>query len=418
MKILISEEQHNWLLLENSLVLDEGGRKHYEERKERIQETLNVIFDYGGIGNLQQTYGQSIPKIFNPKITTLEKFVKPVQKMAIGESYIIGTYTLTDDEYFEILEKLDYLEKNFKKVLSKTPGVDYVLNVHDYNINPTKSSKTTSNFNRIDFVNPVLEKLIPDLMNRSNNGRVYIANSGDSPSVGDGVMVILKYGDLDTLINDRVKDQDKKFSDYTVITFNQFEGKVEKIKNEEEEEERLKSDAEAEEKSKIDAELNKKIEMEKRRGDFEAKVHDLKNKKPELEEPKKKTIRKPKDLDGYFKLLNGQTEKDAIYLYDTFKNLQRERDFIIAKYKKIDKLRSPEFADEIKGLGIGSLRSKIKNIVSSNLDNKLRDMFNNLFDTTHSSLVVSTNEGYYHINTDMGVIRLTENQFKTISYLL
>ena len=85
MKILISEEQHNRLLLENSLVLDEGGRKHYEERKERIQETLNVIFDYGGIGNLIQTYGQSIPKLFNPKITTLKKFVKPVEKMALGE---------------------------------------------------------------------------------------------------------------------------------------------------------------------------------------------------------------------------------------------------------------------------------------------------------------------------------------------
>lgn len=416
MKILISEEQHNWLLLENSLVLDEGGRKHYEERKERIQETLNVIFDYGGIGNLQQTYGQSIPKIFNPKITTLEKFVKPVQKMAIGESYIIGTYTLTDDEYFEILEKLDYLEKNFKKVLSKTPGVDYVLNVHDYNINPTKSSKTTSNFNRIDFVNPVLEKLIPDLMNRSNNGRVYIANSGDSPSVGDGVMVMLKYGDLDTLINDRVKDQDKKFSDYTVITFDQFESKVEKIKNEEEEEERLKLDAEAEEKSKIDAELNKKIEMEKRRGDYMAKVHNLKNKKPELEEPKKKTIRKPKDLDGYFKLLNGQTEKDAIYLYNTFKNALYEKESIITKYMNIGKYGSQEMADEIKGLGVGSLRNKIKDMVSSNINYKLRDSFIDMFNTVHSTPTV--NEEFYYINTEIGVIKLTENQFKTISYLL
>jgi len=416
MKILISEEQHNRLLLENSLVLDEGGRKHYEERKERIQETLNVIFDYGGIGNLIQTYGQSIPKLFNPKITTLKKFVKPVEKMALGESYVIGTYTLTDDEYFEILEKLDYLEENFKKVLSKNPGVDYVLNVHDYNINPSKNSKEISNFNRIDFVNPDLEKLIPALMNRSKKGRVYIANEGDSPSVGDGVMVMLKYGDLDTLINDRVKDQEKKFSDYRVITFNQFEEEVDKIKKQEEEEERLKADAEAEERAKIDAELNKKIEMEKRRGDFEAKVHNLKNKKPELEEPKKKFIRKPNNIEGYFKLLDGGLKKEAIYLYDTFKNAQNEKESIVTKYKNIGKYPSPEMADEIKSLGIGSLRNKIKDVVSSNINYKLRDSFIDMFNTTHS--IPTINEEFYYINTEIGVIKLTENQFKTISYLL
>jgi hypothetical protein len=416
MKILISEEQHNRLLLENSFVLDEGGRKHYEERKERIQETLNVIFDYGGINNLIQTYGQSIPKLFNPKITTLKKFVKPVEKMALGESYVIGTYTLTDDEYFEILEKLDYLEENFKKVLSKNPGVDYVLNVHDYNINPSKNSKEISNFNRIDFVNPDLEKLIPALMNRSKKARVYIANEGDSPSVGDGVMVMLKYGDLDTLINDRVKDQKTKFSDYRVITFNQFEKEVDKIKKQEEEEERLKADAEAEERAKIDAELNKKIEMEKRREDFEAKVHNLKNKKPELEEPKKKFIRKPNNIEGYFKLLDGGLKKEAIYLYDTFKNAQNEKESIVTKYKNIGKYPSPEMADEIKSLGIGSLRNKIKDVVSSNINYKLRDSFIDMFNTTHS--IPTINEEFYYINTEIGVIKLTENQFKTISYLL
>jgi predicted nucleic acid-binding Zn-ribbon protein len=227
---------------------------------------------------------------------------------------------------------------------------------------------------------------------------------------------MLKYGDLDTLINDRVKDQEKKFSDYRVITFNQFEKEVDKIKKQEEEEERLKADAEAEERAKIDAELNKKIEMEKRRGDFEAKVHDLKNKKPELEEPKKKVIRKPKNLEGYFKLLDSGIEKEVFYLYDTFKNVQNEKESIVTKYKNIGKYPSPEMADEIKSLGIGSLRNKIKDIVSSNINYKLRDSFIDMFNTTHS--IPTINEEFYYINTEIGVIKLTENQFKTISYLL
>jgi hypothetical protein len=78
-----------------------------------------------------------------------------------------------------------------------------------------------------------------------------------------------------------------------------------------------------------------------------------------------------------------------------------------------------EMADEIVSLGIPSLRNKIKSTVSSNLDGKLGDSFIDMFDTEHPKISKSgVNEDYFHVNTKMGVIRLTENQFKTISHLL
>ena len=58
MKILISEAQYNRILLEGSFELTEGNRRHYEDRKKRIQETLDVVFEYGGPKNLVQTFGQ------------------------------------------------------------------------------------------------------------------------------------------------------------------------------------------------------------------------------------------------------------------------------------------------------------------------------------------------------------------------
>ena len=394
MKILISESQYNRVLFENSLDLSEGGRQHYEERKERIQETLNVIFEYSGPGNLINVYGKdSIPKIFNPRTTTLDKFVKPNEKMRFGDAYVVGKFTLSDDEYFGILEKLEFLEENFEKFLSKNPEQSFILTVHEYNLNPPTSNTQQSNFSRINFVDPELEKQIGVFFKKSKRGGLFIANEGDSPSVGDNIMVMIQHGDLDTLINDRERDLDDKFKNYVKISFKEFKKGVDKIKEDEEAEERKKTE-------------------------FAARINNIKNEKPEPE-PKKKSIRKPKDITGYFKLLDDGIEKEVFYLYDVFKNVQQEKEVILNKYKDTPKYNSKEMADEIVSLGIPSLRNKIKSTVSSNLDGKLGDSFIDMFDTEHPKISKSgVNEDYFHVNTKMGVIRLTENQFKTISHLL
>ena len=92
MKILISESQYNRILLEDALELTERISDHYEDRKKRIQESLNVVFEYGGPKNLIQTFGDSIPRLWNPSTNSLEKFVKPDKNMALGDSYIVGKF--------------------------------------------------------------------------------------------------------------------------------------------------------------------------------------------------------------------------------------------------------------------------------------------------------------------------------------
>ena len=120
MKILISESQYNRILLEDALELTERISDHYEDRKKRIQESLNVVFEYGGPKNLIQTFGDSIPRLWNPSTNSLEKFVKPDKNMALGDSYIVGKFALGEEEYNSILKKLEFLENNHEKFFENT----------------------------------------------------------------------------------------------------------------------------------------------------------------------------------------------------------------------------------------------------------------------------------------------------------
>jgi hypothetical protein len=68
---------------------------------------------------------------------------------------------------------------------------------------------------------------------------------------------------------------------------------------------------------------------------------------------------------------------------------------------------------EIAGLGIVMLKGKIKDIMSNNISSRFMESFNNLFDPKPI-----VREGFIYLNTEFGVMKLTEEQLETISYLL
>lgn len=389
MKILISEAQYNRILVENSFDLTEGGRGHYETRKKRIQETLNVVFEYGGPKNLMQTFGDSIPRIWNPSTTPLEKFVKPDSRMALGDSYIVGKFTLGDDEYNSILDNLKFLEKNYEKFLKHNSEDKFVLRMYEYNLNPGASKEQQSNFNRIDFINDDVKESLLKFFNKSESVNLFTSNQPENeetekPSVGDCIIVLLQFGDLDTLINDRTRDQSSKFSEFKIIGFSEFKKDIERIDKEEE----IK---------------NIKISPQFAKDNLEPKE-------------KVKTIQPPRTIEGFFKLLPDELENEVKDVYDMLKNARESSKEIQDRYKNLGKFGSEDMKSEISGLGIAMLKEKIKRIMSTNVSSRFMESFNDLFDP---KLVRSTiKEGFVYVNTEFGVLKLTEEQFESIGYLL
>ena len=388
MKILISEAQYNRILVENSFDLTEGGRGHYETRKKRIQETLDVVFEYGGPKNLMQTFGDSIPRIWNPSTTPLQKFVKPDSRMALGDSYVVGKFKLGDDEYNSILDNLKFLEKNYEKFLKNKSEDKFVIRVYEYNLNPT-TSKKQSNFDRIDFVNDYVKESLLKFYDKSSSIELFIANKPEDeekekPSVGDCIIVLLQFGDLDTLINDRSRDQSTKFSDFKVIGFSEFKKEIEKIDKDEE----IK---------------NIKISPQFSKDNVEPKE-------------KVKTIQPPRTIEGFFKLLPNELENEVKDVYDMLKNAREASREIQDRYRNLGKFGTDDMKSEISGLGIAMLKEKIKGIMSNNISSKFMESFNNLFDP---KLIRPTiKEGFVYVNTEFGMLKLTEEQYESINYLL
>jgi len=386
MKILISEAQYNRILIENSFELTEGGRGHYEERKKRIQETLDVVFEYGGPKNLIQTFGDSIPKLWNPKTTTLEKFVKPSSKMALGDSYVVGKFKVGDDEYKSILDKLEFLEKNFKKFLKYKSEDKFIIRIYEYNLNPTTTKGQQSNFDRIEFSNEDVKEFLPTFFKKSDTVNLFIANKPkeddkDGPSVGDSIIVLLQFDDLDTIINDRSRDQSTKFSDFKIMGFAEFKKEVEKI------------DKEEEEKSIV---ISPKFNSD--------------SLEPKVRERAKVA---PRTLEGFFKLLPGELESEVKDVYNILSKARESHREIVARYKELGKFGSDDMKSEIAGLGISTYKEKIKSIMSNNISSKFMESFVELFDP--KPLV---REGFVYVNTDFGMLKLTEGQLESISYLL
>lgn len=385
MKILISESQYNRILLEDALELTERISDHYESRKKRIQESLNVVFEYGGPKNLIQTFGDSIPRLWNPSTNSLEKFVKPDKNMALGDSYIVGKFALGEEEYNSILKKLEFLENNHEKFFENTDDKLFVLRVHEYNLNPTTVKGQKSNFNRINFVNDEVKNSLPLFFNKADNVNLFISDISNEPSVGDSIIVIMKNGTLVTIINDRSRDQSTKFGDdYKIMEFSDFKNRMEEIEMEEKEEEL------------------KKIKLSPKHISS-------------ITEPKTKvkSIQPPRTIDGFFRLLPTELENEVKDVYNLLLNARESSKEIVARYKEMGKYPSDEMKQEIGGLGIAMLKEKIKGMMSNNISNKFMDSFSDLFDP--KPLV---REGYVYINTEFGKLKLTEDQLESISYLL
>lgn len=385
MKILISESQYNRILLEDALELTERISDHYESRKKRIQESLNVVFEYGGPKNLIQTFGDSIPRLWNPSTNSLEKFVKPDKNMALGDSYIVGKFALGEEEYNSILKKLEFLENNHEKFFENTDDKLFVLRVHEYNLNPTTVKGQKSNFNRINFVNDEVKNSLPLFFNKADNVNLFISDISNEPSVGDSIIVIMKNGTLVTIINDRSRDQSTKFGDdYKIMEFSDFKNRMEEIEMEEKEEEL------------------KKIKLSPKHISS-------------ITEPKTKvkSIQPPRTIDGFFRLLPTELENEVKDVYNLLLNARESSKEIVARYKEMGKYPSDEMKQEIGGLGIAMLKEKIKGMMSNNISSKFMDSFNNMFDP--KPLV---REGYVYINTEFGKLKLTEDQLESISYLL
>ena len=389
MKILISEAQYNRILLEGSFELTEGNRRHYEDRKKRIQETLDVVFEYGGPKNLVQTFGNSTPKLWNPKTSTLTKFVKPNYKMALGDSYVVGKFKLGDDEYKSILDRLEFLENNFKKFLKHNSEDRFILRIYEYNLNPSTSKGQQSNFDRIEFSNNEVKEYLPIFFKKSDSVNLFIANKPkeddeDGPSVGDCIIVIIQFNDLDTLINDRTRDQSTKFSDFKIMGFSEFKKEIEKIEKLEKEDE------------------IKNIKL--------SPIFSKDNLEPKI---KVKSNPIPRTIEGFFKLLPGELENEIKGAYNLLLNARELSKEIIARYKEMGKYPSDEMKSEIAELGIVALKGKIKAIMSNNVSSKFINPFIDLFD--QKPLM---REGFVYLNTEFGVLKLTEEQLKSISYLL
>ena len=385
MKILISESQYNRILLEDALELTERISDHYESRKKRIQESLNVVFEYGGPKNLIQTFGDSIPRLWNPSTNSLEKFVKPDKNMALGDSYIVGKFALGEEEYNSILKKLEFLENNHEKFFENTDDKLFVLRVHEYNLNPTTVKGQKSNFNRINFVNDEVKNSLPLFFNKADNVNLFISDISNEPSVGDSIIVIMKNGTLVTIINDRSRDQSTKFGDdYKIMEFSDFKNRMEEIEMEEKEEEL------------------KKIKLSPKHISS-------------ITEPKTKvkSIQPPRTIDGFFRLLPTELENEVKDVYNLLLNARESSKEIVARYKEMGKYPSDEMKQEIGGLGIAMLKEKIKGMMSNNISSKFMDSFNDMFDP--KPLV---REGYVYINTEFGKLKLTEDQLESISYLL
>ena len=385
MKILISESQYNRILLEDALELTERISDHYEDRKKRIQESLNVVFEYGGPKNLIQTFGDSIPRLWNPSTNSLEKFVKPDKNMALGDSYIVGKFALGEEEYNSILKKLEFLENNHEKFFENTDDKLFVLRVHEYNLNPTTVKGQKSNFNRINFVNDEVKNSLPLFFNKADNVNLFISDISNQPSVGDSIIVIMKNGTLVTIINDRSRDQSTKFGDdYKIMEFSDFKNRMEEIEMEEKEEEL------------------KKIKLSPKHISS-------------ITEPKTKvkSIQPPRTIDGFFRLLPTELENEVKDVYNLLLNARESSKEIVARYKEMGKYPSDEMKQEIGGLGIAMLKEKIKGMMSNNISSKFMDSFNDMFDP--KPLI---REGFIYFNTEFGMLKLTEEQLESISYLL
>jgi hypothetical protein len=396
MKILISESQYNRILLEDALELTERISDHYEDRKKRIQESLNVVFEYGGPKNLMQTFGDSIPRLWNPSTNSLEKFVKPDKNMALGDSYIVGKFALGEEEHNSILKKLEFLENNHEKFFENTDDKLFVLRVHEYNLNPTTVKGQKSNFNRINFVNDDVKNSLPLFFNKTDNVNLFISDISNQPSVGDSIIVIMKNGTLVTIINDRSRDQSTKFGDdYKIMQFSDFKNRMEEIEVEEKEEELRKI------KSSEEDEL-KKIKLSPKHISS-------------ITEPKTKvkSNQPPRTIDGFFRLLPTELENEVKDVYNLLLQARESTKEISDRYRRLGKFASDDMKSEIAGLGIAMLKEKIKGMLSNNISSKFMDSFNDMFDP--KPLI---REGFVYFNTEFGMLKLTEEQLESISYLL
>jgi hypothetical protein len=206
--------------------------------------------------------------------------------------------------------------------------------------------------------------------------------------VGDSIIVLLQFDDLDTLINDRRRDQLTKFSDFKIMGFTEFKKEIEKIDKEEEEKRR-----EEEERSMV-------VSPQFRSGSLEPKVRE-------------RAKVAPRTLEGFFKLLPGELESEVKDVYNILSKARESHREIVARYKELDKFGSDDMKSEIAGLGISMYKEKIKSIMSNNISSKFMESFVELFDP--KPLV---REGFVYVNTDFGMLKLTEGQLESISYLL
>jgi hypothetical protein len=195
----------------------------------------------------------------------------------------------------------------------------------------------------------------------------------------------MKNGTLVTIINDRSRDQSTKFGDdYKIIQFSDFKNRMEEIEVEEKEEELRKIKLSPKHISSI----------------IEPKT-------------KVKSIQPPRTIDGFFRLLPTELENEVKDVYNLLLQARESTKEISDRYRRLGKFASDDMKSEIAGLGIAMLKEKIKGMMSNNISSKFMDSFNDMFDP--KPLI---REGFVYFNTEFGMLKLTEEQLESISYLL
>jgi hypothetical protein len=183
--------------------------------------------------------------------------------------------------------------------------------------------------------------------------------------------------------------------DYKIMQFSDFKNRREEIEVEEKEEELRKI------KSSEEDEL-KKIKLSPKHISS-------------ITEPKTKvkSIQPPRTIDGFFRLLPTELENEVKDVYNLLLQARESTKEISDRYRRLGKFASDDMKSEIAGLGIAMLKEKIKGMLSNNISSKFMDSFNDMFDP--KPLI---REGFVYFNTEFGMLKLTEEQLESISYLL